>query len=66
MTITLIDPDTHILDIHRDLSVAARARKPGPPERIEGMSVGIVTVEGALSPRGRGRDAKRRQVRGTE
>ena len=46
MPITLIDPDTHILDIHRDLSVAARARKPGPPERIAGMSVGIVTVEG--------------------
>jgi quercetin dioxygenase-like cupin family protein len=44
--VTLIDPDTHILDIHRGLSVAVRRRKPGPPERIDGMSVGIVTVEG--------------------
>ncbi|NNC72542.1 MAG: cupin domain-containing protein [Sphingomonadaceae bacterium] len=44
--IALIDPETHILDIDRDLSVAARRRKPGPPERIDGMSVGIVTVEG--------------------
>lgn len=44
--IDLIDVDTNILDIHRDLSVEPRARKPGPPERIDGMSVGIVMIEG--------------------
>ncbi len=33
------------LDIGRDLSVSIRKRKPGPPERIDGMTVGIVTME---------------------
>ena len=32
-------------DIHKDLSVFPRERKPGPPIRIDGMTVGIVTME---------------------
>ncbi len=31
-------------DIHRDLSVSVRPHKYGPPERIDGMTVGIITV----------------------
>ena len=40
-----VDASSHSFDIHRDLSVSARERKPGPPERIDGMTVGIVTME---------------------
>ena len=32
------------LDILRDLSLATRERKPGPPERIDGMTVGVITM----------------------
>ncbi|MDA0789343.1 MAG: cupin domain-containing protein [Proteobacteria bacterium] len=32
------------LDIHRNLSIEPRQRKPGPPERIDGMTVGIFTL----------------------
>ena len=32
-------------DIHRDLTISTRAQKPGPPERCDGMSVGILTME---------------------
>ena len=46
MSIDLIDPTNMVLDIHRDLSVSARERKPGPPERIDGMTVGILTMSG--------------------
>ncbi len=41
-----VDVTGHVFDIHRDLSVTARAPKPGPPERIDGMTVGIVAVTG--------------------
>lgn len=44
--VELIDVEADILDIHADLSVERRARKPGPPQRIAGMSVGIVTIDG--------------------
>jgi mannose-6-phosphate isomerase-like protein (cupin superfamily) len=40
-----IDPSQYSFDIHRDLSVSARQQKPGAPERIDGMTVGIVTME---------------------
>src|SRR5262245_49684956 len=43
-----VDLSNFVLDIHRDLSVAPRKRKPGPPERIDGMTVGLVS----LSPDG--------------
>lgn len=36
-----VDVSQVVLDIHRDLSISTRARKPGPPERIDGMTVGI-------------------------
>jgi mannose-6-phosphate isomerase-like protein (cupin superfamily) len=41
-----IDPARCAFDIHRDLSVTARARKPGPPERIDGMTLGLVSMTG--------------------
>lgn len=31
-------------DIYRDLSIKPRKRRPGPPERIDGMTVGIFTL----------------------
>jgi mannose-6-phosphate isomerase-like protein (cupin superfamily) len=46
-----VDPSRNRFDIHRDLSVRVREAKPGPPERIDGMTVGIVTIEGE-SPHG--------------
>jgi quercetin dioxygenase-like cupin family protein len=39
-----VDVSRFVLDIHRDLSVSTRARKPGPPERIDGMTVGIQMI----------------------
>lgn len=32
-------------DIHKDLSVSPRERESGPPMRIDGLTVGIVTME---------------------
>jgi quercetin dioxygenase-like cupin family protein len=43
-TITPVDVSRYLFDIHRDLSVTTRAQKPGPPERIDGMTIGIVTM----------------------
>lgn len=40
-----VDASRASFDIHRDLSITTRARKPGPPQRIDGMTVGIVTME---------------------
>ena len=34
-----------VFDIGRDLSVTTRARRPGPPERIDGMTLGIQMLE---------------------
>ena len=42
--ITFVDVGANVFDIHRDLSVSVRAYKGGPPERIDGMTVGIVSV----------------------
>lgn len=50
--ITRIDPSRYLFDIHRDLSVSARASKPGPPERIDGMTIGIVTMSHDAPHRG--------------
>lgn len=44
-TIVPVDASKYSFDIKQDLSVTARERKPGPPERIDGMTVGIVTME---------------------
>ena len=45
-----IDVSDAVLDIWRDLSITARKRKPGPPERIDGMTVGVVTINPGQSP----------------
>ena len=45
MPIELVETATTVLDIHRDLSVTPRKRLPGPPERIDGMTVGVVTMK---------------------
>ncbi len=42
--VVAVDPDSVMLDIHRDLSVSTRERQPGPPLRIDGMTMGIVTM----------------------
>jgi quercetin dioxygenase-like cupin family protein len=42
--ITPVDVTGQVIDIHRDLSLSPRKRKPGPPEQIDGMTVGIVTI----------------------
>ena len=39
------DASRFSFDINRDLCVSTRERKPGPPERIDGMTVGVVTME---------------------
>ena len=44
--IDCVDAAEFSFDIHRDLSVTTRERKPGPPERIDGMTVGFVTMSG--------------------
>jgi quercetin dioxygenase-like cupin family protein len=44
--INLVDMSANLLDIHPDRTVASRRRKPGPPVRVDAMTIGIVTVEG--------------------
>ena len=51
MSIKLVEMANSVLDIHRDLSIQERERKPGPPERIDGMTVGVVFMKvGDISP----------------
>jgi len=45
-TVEAVDPEGFVFDVHRDLSISTRERKPGPPERIDGMTIGIVTMTG--------------------
>jgi mannose-6-phosphate isomerase-like protein (cupin superfamily) len=40
-----VDPSRFSFKIDRDLSITAAERKPGPPERIDGMTVGILTMD---------------------
>lgn len=47
-----VDVSRRMFDIHRDLSVTTREHRPGPPERIDGMTVGIVTMEEDAPHRG--------------
>ena len=42
MIIEVIDTETLLIDIHRDLSVTTRRRIPGPPQRMDGMTIGVV------------------------
>ncbi|MCZ6616569.1 MAG: cupin domain-containing protein [Gammaproteobacteria bacterium] len=41
-----VDVSRFSFNIGRDLSVSTAQKKPGPPERIDGMTVGIVTMDG--------------------
>ena len=45
-----IDVSKFVMDIWPDLSVTGRERKPGPPERINGMTLGVVTIAPGQSP----------------
>jgi mannose-6-phosphate isomerase-like protein (cupin superfamily) len=47
----LTDPARCSFDLNRDLSISVRERKPGPPERIDGFTLGIVSMKGE-SPHG--------------
>ncbi len=40
-----VDASHSSFDIHRDFSVSTRERQAGPPVRIDGVTVGIVTME---------------------
>jgi mannose-6-phosphate isomerase-like protein (cupin superfamily) len=40
-----VDPSKFSFTISRDLSITAVEQKPGPPVRMDGMTVGIVTME---------------------
>ncbi len=40
----LINPQQQVMDIYRDWSIATRERKPGAPERVDGMTIGIVSM----------------------
>lgn len=47
-----VDASQLSFDIYRDMSIQPRKRKPGPPERIDGMTVGIVTMSEDAPHRG--------------
>jgi len=47
-----VDVSRCLFDIHRDLSVTTRAHRPGPPTRIDGMTVGIITIDDDAPHRG--------------
>ena len=40
-----VDVSSCSFDLYPDLSISTRMRKPGPPERIAGMTMGIITME---------------------
>ena len=39
-----IDVQGRAIDIYKDWSISTRKIRPGPPERVDGMTVGIVTM----------------------
>jgi quercetin dioxygenase-like cupin family protein len=39
-----VDVTRFVLDLRRDLSVTSRATKRGPPDRIDGVTIGFVSV----------------------
>lgn len=43
--VTRVDPSRYSFELNRDLSVSTREREPGPPKRIDGMTMGVVTME---------------------
>ena len=44
-TVIAVDVSQYCFDIDRDFSISAREQKPCPPARIDGMTLGIVTME---------------------
>jgi quercetin dioxygenase-like cupin family protein len=42
--ITRVDVSHDVIDIRRDLSIGTRVHRPGPPQRIEGMTMGVVEI----------------------
>jgi mannose-6-phosphate isomerase-like protein (cupin superfamily) len=47
-----VDVTRFVLDLRRDLSVTSRATKPGPPVRIDGVTIGFVSVTGDAPHKG--------------
>lgn len=45
-----VDLSAHLLDLWQDKSVTLRERKPGPPERIDGMTIGVANIAPGESP----------------
>ena len=45
-----LDASTTALDIWPDLTVTTRRREPGPPKRIAGMTMGLITILPGQSP----------------
>ena len=39
-----IDVQGRAIDIYKDWSISTRKTRPGPPERVDGMTIGIVTM----------------------
>ncbi len=54
MPTAAIDTSRYVLDIHRDLSIRPRTRSVGRPERIDGMTVGVMTLSPDAPARHRG------------
>jgi mannose-6-phosphate isomerase-like protein (cupin superfamily) len=50
-SIAELDIASSVFDVHHDFTIAARARKPGRPERVDGMTVGVVEMD-ADTPHG--------------
>ena len=49
-TVERVDLSAQVLDIWRDSTVSVRQRVPGPPERVDGMTFGVVTMQPGQSP----------------
>ncbi len=39
-----IDMRKHVIDVTKDWSISARATRPGPPVRIDGVTFGVATM----------------------
>jgi len=42
----IVDASRYSFDLHRDLSVSTREQRSGPPERIDGFTVGFIEMSG--------------------
>jgi hypothetical protein len=43
-----VNSSKYLFDISRNLAATTRASKPGPPERIDGMTIGVRLRGGTL------------------